>query len=76
METMTRAFNQQAMADTLSALFHQLPDSEEAMDIWQEIIAWAEEFYRQRGRPATLDDLYQELPDLDYLEDLYDERRE
>ncbi len=40
----------------------QIPDEQEAMDAWWEVTQWAAEFYRQTGEPATLNDLYQELP--------------
>ena len=48
-------------ADLLS-MVKQIPDEQEAMEAWWEVTQWAAEFYRQTGEPATLDDLYQELP--------------
>ena len=58
----------------LLSLLHQLPDSAEAQDVWREVITWAQEIYQETGRPATLDDLYRDLPNLDFAEELYEER--
>ena len=48
-------------ADVLG-LVKQIPDEQEAMEAWWEVTQWAAEFYWQTGEPATLNDLYQELP--------------
>ena len=55
---------EQSMSNALSVLLQQLPESVEATEEWQEIVRWAEEIYRETGRPATLDDLYRDLPTL------------
>jgi hypothetical protein len=44
------------------ALVEQISDEREAMEAWWDITQWAAEFYRQTGEPATLDDLYRDLP--------------
>ena len=52
------------MSDALATLLQQLPESVESSEEWQEIARWAEEIYLATGRPATLDDLYRDLPTL------------
>ena len=46
----------------LLALVEQISDEREAMEAWWSITQWASEFYRQTGEPATLEDLYRDLP--------------
>lgn len=48
----------------LLAVVEQISDEREAMEAWWGITQWAAEFYRQTGEPATLEDLYRDLPEM------------
>ena len=63
----------QTMDAALLQLLPQIQDAREATEAWLEIIVWAEGIYRETGRPATLDDLYRDLPDLRHDEE-YDDQ--
>ena len=74
MEANAERIATQTMEAALLQQLQQLPDAREATDAWREIAVWADAFYRETGRPATLDDLYRDLPDLRLQEALYEEQ--